>query len=189
MIEERAYIFGGLPGSGKSTAADIGSALTMGDIIRGGEMIREMARDDGLTDPTSQELAEYAAEMRKSDGPGFFGEKTVAMLLGGELDPQYPVFIDSVRHRNGLKEFRNYFDISYFIWIEADFDTRLGRLQERGRDDENRFDSANLMQRDSTELEDLGQQTLMGSDCIDHSIVNEGTQAELREKLDEIIVE
>lgn len=182
-----AYLLAGLPGAGKSTVADVGVELTGGGAIRAGEMIRTMAADDGLENPSSKELGEYAAQCREEMGDGFFGEKAVGLLLRDEIDVDYPLFVDSVRHIGGAVEFMNYFDSTYLVWVEADRETRLGRLQGRGRDDEADFTMGDLLERDSHELENLGSQTILDSEKIDYRIQNEAGIDELREEVAAII--
>jgi dephospho-CoA kinase len=183
-----AYIFAGLPGSGKSTAAEIGAMLTGGDVLSAGQMIRRLAERDGLEEPTSKELAGYAAERREHDGPGFFAQRAVDMIERGEYMYDEPLFIDSVRHRDGFDYFNDFFDETTFIWVSATVQTRLERLIDRGRDDEGQFSVTDLYDRDETELTELGQQTLIRSDYIDYRVVNEGTEEELKEHIEELVM-
>jgi dephospho-CoA kinase len=187
MSAQTAYLFAGLPGAGKTEAADQAVDIAGGDIISAGTMIRQMAAEDGLTNPTSAELGEYAAECREEDGPGFFAERVHGLYLRDEIDIATPCFIDSVRHAEGVAEFREMFDDCYLVWVEAPFDTRLRRLQERGRDDEADFDSADLMERDNRELGELGVQSILDDARIDHTIKNTGHRRDLRSSLDRII--
>lgn len=179
----RAYLLAGLPGAGKSAARDIGATLTGGGVLKAGDMIREMARADGIDNPTSDELGEYAKEQREIAGPGFFAEKANGMMLRDEIEVKYPLWIDSVRHVNGVREFREYFDTTLLLYIDASFLTRLGRVQERGREGEDEWDAADLLARDSRELEHLGTQTILDSDEIDHVVPNEGTLEQLEEAI------
>lgn len=176
----------GLPGAGKSAAADAGSSITGGDVLSAGKMIREMARADGLEDPTSDELGNYAKQQREVAGPGFFAEKAAGMILRDEIDVEYPIWIDSMRHINGVKEFREFFDTSTLIYIDAPFETRLKRVRERGRDDEEGWDATDLLQRDDRELIHLGTQTILDSGDIDYVVPNEGSIGKLHDHLDRI---
>lgn len=183
----RAYLLSGLPGAGKSTAAEIGKTITNGDILRGGDMVREMAKMDGLEDPDSDELGQYAADSRKEYGPGFFAERAVGMLLRGEIEVGYPLFVDSVRNINGVTEFSEYFDSTVTLYIDARRDVRLERLQDRGREGEDSFSYADLARRDERELQELGTQTILDSGRVDHVIPNGASEAHLRERLEDII--
>lgn len=183
----RAYLFAGLPGSGKSTAAEIGKTLTNGGVLEAGEMIREMARDDGIENPSSQELGEYAASKREEFGPGFFAERAVGMMLRGEYDVDYPVFIDSVRHINGVVEFSEFFDSTFLVFVDAPLSVRYERLTGRGRDDEADFTVPDLMDRDRRELNELGTETIIDNDRVDYKIQNVGTQEDLRESIADIL--
>lgn len=183
-----AYILAGLPGAGKTTVAEIGADITDGSIISAGDMIRRMAAEDGLEDPTSEELGEYAAQCREDIGPGFFGERAVGMMARGDIDPEFPVWIDSCRHAGGVTEFREYFDQAFLVWVSADtVDQRLDRLQDRGRDDEAEFTMAELLQRDSRELSELGVGTILDDSRIDYQIVNDKSIKQLRTQVGEIV--
>lgn len=183
-----AYLLAGLPGSGKSTAREMGVSLTGGDAIHAGTMIRQMAANDGLKNPTSSELAEYAAEQRETQGPGFFGEKVSGLLHRGEIEVHYPVFVDSVRHRQGATELKEAFGNASLIWMSAPFHVRHQRLVDRGRDDEDDFTQADLAERDNVELDELGVSTIREHDeLIDYTVQNDGSLGNLKSALDGIL--
>jgi len=182
-----AYLLAGLPGAGKSTLADIGSKITGGGVITAGDLIRDRAAEDGLTDPTSEELGEYAARLREESGAGFFGQMATGMLMRDEIDIERPVWIDSVRHVNGAREFREYFTDTYLIWIESPgARERLQRIRDRGRDDEADFTMADLLQRDSRELTELGVQTIFSDARIDYYVENDKHTDALHDAIREI---
>lgn len=183
----KAYLLAGLPGAGKSAAADAGTAAAGGSVLSAGNMIREMARADGLEDPTSDELGEYAKKQRGIAGPGFFAEKAAGMILRDEIEIDYPVWIDSVRHINGAREFKEFFDSAELIYIDAPFETRLERVRDRGRDDEAEWSAIDLMERDDRELKHLGTQTILDSGEVDHVVPNDSTMSDLYEHLARIV--
>lgn len=184
---KRAMLFAGLPASGKTTAADIGAAITGGDTIHSGQMIREMASQDGLENPSSEELADFAATVREDHGSGVFAERTVGMILRDEIEVGYPLFVDSIRHMDAFIEFAEFFDSTQLVFLEVDRTTRLERINERGRDGEDEFDLYDLAKRDTNEIENLGLHSVRGSDRIDHTIDNSGTERDLRESLEAIV--
>lgn len=184
----RAYLFAGLPGSGKSTAAEIGKTLTNGSVLEAGEMIREMARDDGIENPSSKELGEYAATSREEHGTAFFAERSVGMILRGEYEVEYPLFVDSVRHIDSVTEFSEFFDSTFLIFVDAPLSVRYERLTGRGRDDEADFTVPDLMDRDRRELTELGTETIIDNDRVDYKIQNVGDQEYLRDELSGIVV-
>lgn len=177
----------GLPASGKTTAAEIGEAVTGGERISIGRMIRAMAEKDGLENPTSDQLGAYAADVRRSEGPAFATRRLVEMLRHGVLEPDYPVFVDSIRHREEVEVARNFFDDVEVLLLHAPFSTRYERLVDRARDGEDAFTRTDLAERDERELEQLGFDTIT-DDVIDHKILNGSDRMEaLRDTLQEII--
>lgn len=180
------YMFAGLPGAGKTTAREQAISLTGGDVVHAGTIIRQMAADDGLTDPSSSELANYAAEQRTEQGPAFAAEKFKGLYLRDEIDVAFPLMFDSVRHKKEVYELRETFN-GHLIWVDAPFETRLRRLQERGRDDEDTFTAADLEERDHIELEELGAKTIIDNDeLIDYRIQNDGGLGNLKSALDAV---
>lgn len=181
------YMFAGLPGSGKTEACQMGVSLAGGDTISLGSIVRQMAYEDGYTDPSSHELAEYAAEQREEQGRAFAAEHVHGLYLRDELDLYFPLFIDGIRHRKEVAEFREAFADGILVWIDAPFETRLARLQDRGRDDEDQFTAADLSERDDRELSELGVETLRDDEVRDYIIENDGTLGDLKSSLDRII--
>lgn len=184
------YLFAGLPGAGKSTARKMGVSLVGGDSIHAGTMIRQMAAKDGLKNPSSSELADYAAERRETEGPAFFAERVNGLLHRGELDVYYPLFLDSVRHKQSVYEFREAFGNAFLIWVDAPFEARLERLRDRGRDDEAGFSEEDLVDRDEFELDELGVSTIMhNEELIDYRVQNDGSLGDLKSSMDAILHE
>lgn len=168
------FTFSGLPGAGKSTAAKAAhSVAERGGYVETGELVRQMAADDGLEDPSSHELGEWAAAERERSGGGFIGEKFVGMCSRGDYEPSYPLFVDGVRHRHTVKEFREYFEQVVVVLLKAGFANRLDRLQGRGRDGEDEFTEVDLLRRDGRELKELGLSTILQhGECVDHLVCN-----------------
>lgn len=185
-----AYLLAGLPGSGKSTVADLGSDITGGSVIRSGDVVRRLAEEDGLESPSSRELGDFAASMREENGPEFVATTIVRELLQNELVPDEPVFIDGVRHRQEIVEYSQYFGSIITLWIEAPTRLRLKRMKERARDGEEEFDALDLMSRDSTELDELGVNTIIGDDTPpnpDITVTNNNGINSLQSRVSEIV--
>jgi len=136
----------GLPGSGKGEAAEVARergvpVVTMGDVIR-----RE-CRDRGL-DP-AQHHGEIAQKLRAENGPAAIAERSLP-LIEAELDDAETVLVDGLRSDVELDAFRERFGEAFvLVSIEAPFEVRRERLDERGRDD---TDSESLEERDEREL-------------------------------------
>lgn len=184
----KAYILSGLPGAGKSKSSTILSSLTGGKTIEAGSVIREMARtEEGLTDPTSEELGDFAARKREELGDGFFADSVIELMEDGVYNGAHPYIIDSVRHIDGYETLAEYFMDTELIWVAAWRENRLERVQDRGRDDEADFTYDDILARDKHELENLGTITLVSDGPFDHVVHNNGSVADLREELEEIV--
>lgn len=155
-------------------------------VLRAGKAIRELAKEHGLSNPTSEELGRFAARMRQERGPGFFGEYAADEVVALEGNG-HGMVIDSFRHKNGIERVRDMLGIDFEgIWISCPRQVRLKRLQRRGRDDEADFTEEDLMERDLREVEELGVETLSDYD-FEHEIVNNRGKRHLRECIMEII--
>lgn len=188
-MTETIYAFAGMPGAGKSTAAHIGMAATHGDYIEVGEIIRGEARSQGNTDPTSEELGQFAAQMREEHGNGFAMVPVIHRIQDWDMD--WPAFVDSVRHIEGYNKLTELDIDTYLIWVEAEnMDQRLERIQRRGRDDEANFTPTDMMDRDQREIEELGVGSILDNmNRVDFRIQNHWSRDELQEQVIGIIKE
>lgn len=182
-MSSSAYLLGGLPGSGKSTTADILETLTGGTVLSAGQLVRQLAKDDGLEEPTSKELGQWSGRRREQDGDAYLEDEIIEMSEAGDYQYDKPLIYDSVRNADGVEVMQDYFTHTCFIWIDANPVVRLERLQDRDRDDEADFTMEDLRERDRIEIQELGQESLLGNDLADHVIVNESTTEELSSKL------
>jgi len=187
MTKNTIYALCGLPGAGKSTVAEMGTEQTDGSLVHVGSVMRTLAEHHYGYRPSSQEIADFAAEQREERGSGFAMDYVVGE--NSEYDKQ-PVFVDSVRNIEGFRRLEQADGNAYLVWVEArDFDQRLERLQQRARDDEGTFTIPDLLDRDDTELNDLGQATILESGAIDYRINNSGTYEELQSQVSSLIGE
>ncbi len=121
--------FCGLPGSGKSTVLkaieDLGTIITMGDVIRNEAIHRNIA-------PSDENLGNIALELRNNYGPEIIAEKCVILIkkLEGEV-----CFIDGLRSMAEVAVFRKYWTFP-LIATEIDEKTRYKRLSKRKRPDD-----------------------------------------------------
>jgi dephospho-CoA kinase len=170
----------GLPGSGKGEAAEVARergipVVTMGDVIR-----RE-CRDRGL-DP-AQHHGEIAGALREENGPAAIAERSLP-LIEAELDDAETVLVDGLRSGVELDAFRDRFGEEFvLVSIEAPFEVRRERLDERGRDD---TDSESLEERDEREL-GFGMGEAM--DRADVTIENTDSLARFRERITALLNE
>lgn len=176
----------GFPGAGKSEAGHILAELTDGINIETGDIVREGAQshfDRPSTELSSDELGDYSTMRRERDGGEYVAQDTIERLEQHSAFPEHPAIITGMRDSESPALFGEFFAFFRIVWIHADFDTRLERLQGRGRQDESAFTKENLARRD-------GRESMWGtSDCTfkaDIHIDNGGSLAELREQLREV---
>ncbi len=136
--------FCGLPGSGKSKSleaiTDIGSIVTMGDVIRNEAKIRNI-------EPTGENLGKIARELREKHGSDVVAVKCVELIksLNKEV-----IFVDGMRSIAEVKVFRKEWKFP-IVAIELNEAERFKRLSSRGRsDDPKNIDE--LRTRDNREL-------------------------------------
>ena len=174
----------GLPGSGKGEAAEVARdrgvpVVTMGDVIR------QECRDRGL-DP-AQHHGEIAGALREENGPAAIAERSLPMIESA-LEEAETVLVDGLRSDVELDAFRERFGEAFvLVSIEAPFEVRRERVDERDRDD---TDSESLRERDERELGfgmgaamDRADVTIENTDSLDHfreqitTLLAEGPQA------------
>ena len=168
----------GLPGAGKSTAIDairnLGSVITMGDVIRNEANKRNLA-------PTSDNLGKIAKELRLNYGPNIIAEKCVDLI-----NKQYNniIFIDGLRSMAEVKVFRKYWKFP-IIAIVLEEKRRFKRLFERARsDDPKRIDD--LKDRDKREIE-FGLEEVLNN--ADYTIKNDSTKEDLKERMRKLVLD
>jgi dephospho-CoA kinase len=154
-----AVAFCGLPGSGKTYAAELlENRFEEVEKISMGDAIRAHAPDAVRGD--SELLGTYAADTREEDAeqiPLWVTE------LADERDAD-TFAIDGVRSPTDYEVLDDHFDEFYLVRVWAPFYERLRRLTSRGREGEDEFDAHDLVDRDINELENLGYQDLLDYD-------------------------
>ena len=121
--------FCGLPGSGKSTVLkaieDLGTIITMGDVIRNEANHRNIA-------PSDENLGKIALELRKNYGPEIIAEKCVSLIKKLESNV---FFIDGLRSMAEVIVFRKYWKFPLIATV-VDEKIRYERLSNRKRPDD-----------------------------------------------------
>jgi dephospho-CoA kinase len=139
----------GLPGSGKGEAAEVAReegipVVTMGDVIR------QECRDRGL-DP-SEHHGRVATDLRAEGGPAAIAERSIP-LIREALEESDTVVVDGLRSMAEVDAFEEAFGTEFTILsVEAPFDVRAQRLNERGRDKSEADGGESLEERDEREL-------------------------------------
>jgi dephospho-CoA kinase len=172
-----AVAFCGLPGAGKSYTAEKTADVYDAPVVSMGDAIRHKWNTVHKDfEPSSKELGNFAAEWREDDPEGI--PETVTHIVDQKFQgtrggsEQDLFIIDGVRSVADYEVLNDYFDEFYLIEVEAEFYTRLSRLQERGREEETDFTAVDLAERDEREREKLGFRELCEQDHPDQTIKN-----------------
>ena len=173
----------GLPGSGKGELANVAvdhdvPVVTMGDVIRA------ECRDRGL-DPATDH-GQVATALREENGPAAIAERSLP-LIEEELETSDVVLVDGVRSDVEVDAFEDAFgDAFSLVSVEAPFDIRAERLDERGRDASAADGGESLEARDEREL-GFGMGRAM--DRADVTIDNTDTLDAFRERARSLLTE
>jgi Dephospho-CoA kinase len=172
----------GLPGSGKGEFAAVAREADI-PVVTMGDVIRQACRDRGL-DPADNH-GDVAKALREENGPAAIAEASLPHVRD-HLDDggDDTVVVDGLRSMVEVEAFTNEFGDDFaVVSIEAPFDLRAERLDERGRDDTD-TDLEALRERDEREL-GFGMGDVM--EHADYQINNTGTLAEFREQARELL--
>lgn len=183
----------GYPGAGKSELAEVVEdrgihAISMGNVLRdrfdkadkNGDVAEQI---DNYNDKNkSTVLGEWATMQREVHGNDIVAQWTTEYIERNLEDDT--VFVDGLRSVDELEVFQTNFHNVFVIYVEAERDTRLERLQNRGRDGEEKFTIEDLEQRDKRE-DDWGLNHI--KQHTDYSITNEGTLEEFHDSIIDVI--
>ncbi|WP_440766742.1 nucleoside monophosphate kinase [Natronorubrum sp. DTA7] len=121
----------GLPGSGKGEAATVARengipVVTMGDVVR------QETTDRGL-DP-AKDHGKVAQALRDENGPAAIAERSLPMIED-RLEDHDTVLVDGIRSGTEVDAFEERFESAFtLVSIEAPFEVRAERIDDRGRD-------------------------------------------------------
>jgi dephospho-CoA kinase len=156
----------GMPGSGKSEAANIGReygfrVVVMGDVIR-----KEVARLQ--LEPTPENVGRVMLELRQQHSPSIVAQLCLTHIAntGGDR-----ILIEGIRSMAEVTEFKDSFPQFIVLSIHSSPTTRLQRILHRGRSD----DADNhhfFLERDQRELH-VGIGSVIA--LADYVVINEGT--------------
>ncbi|WP_222915165.1 AAA family ATPase [Natrinema sp. SYSU A 869] len=138
----------GLPGSGKGEAATVARedgipVVTMGDVVR------QETADRGL-DP-AKDHGTVAQALREENGPTAIAERSLPMIED-RLEQHETVLVDGIRSGTEVDIFEDEFgDAFTLVSIEAPFEVRAERIDERGRDASEADGGEGLAARDERE--------------------------------------
>ncbi len=172
-------------GSGKGTAAKLLGErgfkyISLSDIVRKEATSRGIAH-------SREALQNIGNELRTTGGAGVLGARVREHLL---TQPQAHWVVDGIRNPAEVNELKKlpYF---YLVGITASTDVLLKRMMERGREGEGKIDEKALL--DKLEREqgkgetESGQQIGKCLNMVDFFTINEGTYADLEQKLNHFL--
>ncbi|WP_299234166.1 AAA family ATPase [Natronomonas sp.] len=137
----------GLAGSGKGEFAAVAETTDV-PVVTMGDVIRAECRDRGL-DP-AEHHGEVAASLREERGPTAIAEASLPHIEAA-LERSETVVVDGIRSGTEVDVFEDRFGAAFvLVGIEAPFELRKERLDERGRDDVESGEA--LAARDEREL-------------------------------------
>lgn len=173
--------FVGLPGSGKSEAAAVADELGI-PVVTMGDVIRAECRERGC-DPATDH-GQVAQALREENGPGAIAERSLP-IIEDHLENADTVVVDGIRSEVEVDRFEDSFGDSFtLVSIEAPFELRATRLEDRGRDAGAAEGGEALRDRDEREL-DFGMGDAMeGADVtVENTDSLEAFHEEIREIL------
>jgi dephospho-CoA kinase len=139
----------GLPGSGKSEAAEVAREMGV-PVVTMGDVIRAECRERGL-DPATDH-GTVAKALREENGPAAIAERSLP-VIEDEHGGHDTVLVDGIRSDVEVETFRDTFGESFaLLEIDAPFDVRAERLDLRGRDASVEEGGESLDDRDEREL-------------------------------------
>ena len=165
--------FVGMPGSGKSAAAEVARQMEIPVVVMG-DVIRDEAARFGL-EPRDWNLGRVGNLLRKRGGACAVAERCLEKIdPGSDL-----VVVEGIRSKDEVDFFRSCCRNFCLIEIHVPEEVRRGRIASRRRSDDG-SDAVAVAERDSRELKwgvDLA------INAADRRIENDGPVEELRRKV------
>ena len=176
-------IFGvaGPNGAGKGEIVDYLAARSFSTFSLS-DVIRDELKRRGV-DESRERMIEVGTQLRTDGGPGVLAARAVETL---ESDRNYA--IDSIRHPAEVEALRSCGHPFKLIWVDADIETRLERLNRRGR----KGDPTTLERLKTLEGMELGsddpaaQQLLAVKELADFELSNDGDLSTLHEAIQQV---
>ncbi|MCJ7740732.1 AAA family ATPase [Candidatus Microgenomates bacterium] len=178
-MNKTVLILTGLPGSGKTTAADFFRRKKI-PVIRMGDYTDAVLKEENM--PLTEGNEKHVREsLRKKYGADIYAKETTEKV-NKCLAVQPMVVIDGMRSGEELDYFQKNLPNVKIIFLEAAQNLRYQRLLVRP---ERPLAYADAKKRDMSELTQLGLYTLRKS--ADFILGNNGTEADLFKKLEDTL--
>jgi len=170
----------GMPGSGKGVFRRIVQKMGYPVVIMG-DVVREEVKRRKLK-PTPENLGKIMLNLRELEGSAAIAKRCIPKVKNAT---RRIVVIDGVRSLAEVEEFKKHFPHFILIAIHASPKTRYQRLFRRKRsDDPTNWET--FKQRDLREL-GVGMGAVIAT--ANRTIVNEGTLAQLKNKIRQVMKE
>jgi len=156
----------GLPASGKGEFSRIAKGMGIPVVVMG-DVVRKEVSEAGLKQ-NDKNMGEMSRCLRQGFGMDALAQLTIPII---ETLKSKVVLIDGIRGDAEVNTFSHKFKDFHLIAVESSFETRLKRLSERGRSDD-QIDKEGLKNRDERET---GWGLLNAMSMADYVLENEGT--------------
>jgi len=173
----------GTDGSGKDTVGNLLLEKLSWPHYSLSDEIRSIARERGLG-IAKDELGKLANELREAHGPGYLAERIMERATGDFV-------VTSIRNPLECEPFRSA-NKFMLIAVDAPIHIRYARTLDRARTGEASWTLDDFRQQEETvEMAggEFGQQLRKMLEIADIKIINDGTIAELEDKVDKIVTE
>ena len=145
------------------------------------DVIREEARLRGM-EITREQLIELGSELRSNGGTA-----VLATRILGKIEEDKNYVIDSFRHPDEVKAFRDSLDFR-LIFIDADPEVRFQRVRKRARE-KDATTTEQFLEIESREVAATdwhGQQLQAVEKIADHTISNNGSLGQLQDQISKL---
>ncbi len=168
----------GMPGSGKSVAAEVARSEGI-PVISMGDVVREATAARGLP-PSPENIGVVMIKLREDEGEDVVARRCIPKI---DAEKSEVVIVEGIRSLAEVKLFKEKYSDFMLIGVYASPKTRLKRLIERGREDDP-ITLKHFVERDERELRvGIGATLAMA----DYMIINEGEVEEFKAKFKEIL--
>ena len=189
----------GMPGSGKSEAADVARRMGIPVLVMG-DVIREEAARLGL-EPTDENLGNIGDQLRESEGPAAVAERCMQHLARAlEIEDinhlkealackKGSVVVEGIRSREEVEHFRGYCRDFNLVEVFVPPEIRLKRMANRRRTDDPKSVREGRDKLVGRDLRELGWGMSEAIREADVRISNEGDLGDLKKHVERLLVE
>jgi dephospho-CoA kinase len=170
----------GMPGAGKGAFRRVIQRMGYPVVIMGDEVRVEVKRRK--LEPTPENLGKVMLQLREAEGPAAVAKRCIPKLQNTK---ERMVVVDGIRSLHEVEEFKKHFPNFTLIALHSSPKTRYQRLSRRRRSDDPKSWET-FRQRDIRELS-VGLGAVIAT--ADYMIVNDGTLAQLRKKIQQVMKE